>query len=335
MDNKRSKIVLMYPGQGSQYIGMGSDYLSCVDDFKSYFNLASDMIQEDLLAIIFDKNDLGFKLENTLYSQVSIYTLSALINDYLFKNCFFKKNDVFALIGHSLGDYSALYASRCFDFVEGLKLVNKRGRLMAEINEDMDGMMAAVLGTDLDAIESVLSDFKKEYGKEVYVTNYNDYNQIVISGIRNDMENAIEFLKGKGIRKIIPLKVKIASHTPLMKSVAINLENYIKNMNLNNPSIDFYSATSLGYRGKEELGSVLKNQLTSRINWVKTIEYLIFEEGVDIFIEIGPGKVLSGLVKRISEKNNKKIFVFNTDRMSDINDLKKFLNHFFINQTVC
>ncbi|MCE5329283.1 ACP S-malonyltransferase [bacterium] len=326
MDKKKDKIVLMYPGQGSQYTGMGLEYLDCLDDFRNYFSSASDVIEEDLLEIIFNKNNSGFKLENTLYSQISIYTMSAVINDYLFKNCFLKKNCVFALTGHSLGDYSALYASGCFNFADGLKLVKYRGQLMAEANEKMDGMMAAVLGTDLSTLESSLIDFKKRYIEEVYIANYNDYSQIVISGTRSNVENAIEFLKEKGIRKIIPLKVKIASHTPLMREVAINLGNYIRDMKIDNPSINFYSPTSLNYPGREELSFVLENQLTSKINWVKTIEYLLNNEAVDIFIEIGPGKVLSGLVKRISEKNNKDVLIFNTDKMSDINNFKDFLN---------
>lgn len=197
---------------------------------------------------------------------------------------------------------------------------------MAEANEKMDGMMAAVIGIDYNSLSDLLAKFKERYKKEVYIANYNDYSQIVLSGIRKNIEKAIDFLKENAVRKIIPLKVKIASHSPLMVDISTRLGGYVKIMEMENkPFINFYSSTSQGYCKEEELWNVLKMQLTSQINWVKTVEYFL-NEGVNVFIETGPSKVLSGLVKRIADRSGRNILIFNTDRLSDLNNLKNFLN---------
>jgi [acyl-carrier-protein] S-malonyltransferase len=328
MDNKdknKRKIVLMFPGQGSQYAGMGMDYLELLNKSNNYFEAASKSLQEDLIKIISGDNGNNARLENTFYSQVSIFTLSAAISDYLFKKKYLDKACIFAVTGHSLGDYSALYTCRFFDFKEGLEIVKCRGKLMSESNEKMDGMMAAVLGANYQTLKNLLLDYKNKFKEEVYLANYNDYSQIVISGRRKNMEKAIEFLKENGLRKVIPLKVKIASHTPLMKDVSEKLGKYFYNIVLNDPQINFYSSTSLIYPKKEEIKFVMEQQLVIPINWVNSIEYFLSHE-VNTFIEIGPGRVLSGLVKRIADKNSKNVLIFNTDKLSDLNNLIESLN---------
>ena len=323
---KKNKIVLMFPGQGSQYKGMGLDYSTVSNKFNDYFNLASELLNESLSDIISDINDNSTKLDNTLYSQISIYTLSSVIFDYLFEQKFLKKDDIFTVSGHSLGDYSALYASGYYSFKDGLKLVKYRGSIMAEANEKMDGMMAAVLGADYESLENLLIQYKDKFKEEVYIANYNEYSQLVISGRRYSIEKAIDFLEENKIRKIIPLKVKIASHTPLMKDISVKVGDYLKNIILNEPVFNFFSSTSLIYPKMEEIKSVLENQLISQVNWVKSIEYFLNNE-VNVFIEVGPGKVLSGLTKRIAEKNQKKeVLIFNTDNLSELNNLKNYLS---------
>ena len=328
MDNKdknKRKIVLMFPGQGSQYAGMGMDYLDLLNKSNNYFETASESLQEDLIKIISGDNGSNEKLENTFYAQLSIFTLSAAISEYLFKKEYLDKASIFAVTGHSLGDYSALYACGFFDFKEGFEIVKCRGKLMSEANEKMDGMMAAVLGTEYRTLESLLLDYKNKFNEEVYLANYNDYSQIVISGRRSNMGKAIEFLKENGVRKVIPLKVKIASHTPLMQDVSEKLGKHFTNIVLNDPQINFYSSTSLIYAKKEEIKSVMQEQLVIPINWVGSIEYFLNHE-VNTFIEIGPGRVLSGLVKRIADKNSKNALIFNTDKLPDLNNLIENLN---------
>ena len=328
MDNKdknKRKIVLMFPGQGSQYAGMGMDYLDLLNKSNNYFETASESLQEDLIKIISGDNGSNEKLENTFYAQLSIFTLSAAISEYLFKKEYLDKASIFAVTGHSLGDYSALYACGFFDFKEGFEIVKCRGKLMSEANEKMDGMMAAVLGTEYRTLESLLLDYKNKFNEEVYLANYNDYSQIVISGRRSNMGKAIEFLKENGVRKVIPLKVKIASHTPLMQDVSEKLGKHFTNIVLNDPQINFYSSTSLIYAKKEEIKSVMQEQLVIPINWVGSIEYFLNHE-VNTFIEIGPGRVLSGLVKRIADKDSKNVLIFNTDKLPDLNNLIENLN---------
>ncbi|MHB1275076.1 MAG: ACP S-malonyltransferase [Candidatus Humimicrobiaceae bacterium] len=328
MDNKdknKRKIVLMFPGQGSQYEGMGMDYIDLLNKSNNYFEAASKSLQESLINIISGNNGNNTILENTYYSQVSIFTLSASISDYLFKKKYLDKASVFAVTGHSLGDYSALYTCGFFNFKDGFEIVKCRGKLMSEANEKMDGMMAAVLGTNYQTLKNLLLDYENIFKEEIYLANYNDYSQIVISGRRKNMGKAIEFLKENGVRKVIPLKVKIASHTPLMKDVSEKLGRYFQSIVLNDPQFNFYSSTSLSYPKKEEIKYVMEHQLVIPINWVKSTEYFLNHEA-DTFIEIGPGKVLSNFVKRIAEKNSKNVLVFNTDKLSDLNNLIESLS---------
>jgi [acyl-carrier-protein] S-malonyltransferase len=321
---KENKIVLMFPGQGSQYIGMGLSYKTANSNYNKYFNLASKLLNENLLDIVENSSDVN-KLENTLYSQVSIYTLSAVIFDYLLNEKILNKNDIFSVIGHSLGDYSALYACGYYDFKDGLELVKYRGSIMSDANEKMNGMMAAVIGVEYDYLNDLLEKFKEKNKEEVYIANYNEYNQIVISGLSSDVQKATQFLKENDVKKIIPLKVKIASHTPLMKDVSSNLEQYLNNVLFKEPNFKFFSSISLTYPKIEEIKVNLKNQLLNQVNWVKSIEHFLNEE-VNVFIEIGPGKVLSNLTKKIADKNQKEVQIFNSDNIENLINIKNYLN---------
>lgn len=321
MNNKiKRKIVLMFPGQGSQYAGMGMDYIDLLTKSNNDFSNASEALGEDLIDVISGNNGNTANLENTFYSQVSIFTLSASISDYLFDKNYLDRTSVLAVIGHSLGDYGALYACGFFNFKDGIDIVSHRGKLMADANEKMDGMMAAVLGTNYEALKNLLLGYKDLYKEEVYLANYNDYIQIVLSGKRENLEKAIDFLKEKGVRKVMPLKVRIASHSPLMKEVSEKLGEYFRDIVLHDPQSNFYSSTSLDFPKKEKIKSVMEEQLVIPINWVKSMEYLLGKKA-DTFVEIGPGKVLSNLVKRIAEKNSMDVSVFNTDKLSDLNNL--------------
>jgi len=325
MNNQNKKILLMFPGQGSQYIGMGNDFLSKNNEFMKYFNISSLLIEHNLLDILNNINNEGSLLEQTQYSQISIFTLSCAINDYLFKKNTLNENSNydFVVIGHSLGDYSAIYSSGMLDYENTARLVAYRGKIMAEAGSHIDGMMAAVIGTEKDIILDVL----KKYEKKVFIANLNDYLQTVISGYAKDMTDAINDLKNSGVRKIVPLKVNIASHCPLMKEVSEKLGNYL-NDNFDSftaPKFNYFSATQVSYIDNYVLKEVLVQQLVKPVRWLDSIEYML-KNNFEIFIEIGPGKVLSGLVKRTASKSgmeDKKIF--STDSQSDIENVKNFL----------
>ncbi len=326
MDSKKEdsgiskKIALMFPGQGSQYISMGSEFLDANESRRKYFDISSKIIEKDILEIINGKSKDN-TLDDTRFSQISIYTLSCALNDYILNDLSIKKKYINTVLGHSLGEYSALYCSGAYHFKQGAELVGYRGMIMSGANRDERGMMAAVLGTEIDVIKEVLENFIDR----VFIANFNDYSQIVISGYENAVMEAIEKLKSRGAKKIIPLKVGIASHSPLMKRVSDELGKYIgQNIVFMDMKFPFFSTTEVTYRSKDDLKTSLTGQLINPIRWIDSIEYLL-ENGTDIFIEIGPGSVLSGLVGRIAKRSGKIVTVLKTDRIEDIKNLKGVL----------
>jgi [acyl-carrier-protein] S-malonyltransferase len=185
-------------------------------------------------------------------------------------------------------------------------------------------MMAAVIGSDYETIAEVLQNFNRN----VFIANHNDYSQIVISGMVEDVLKAGEELKNRGAKRFIPLKVSIAGHCPLMKEVSSNLEHYIsaKFHGFPDLSLKFFSSTESNYIDKNQIKKTLANQLISPVRWVNAIEEILADD-VTAFIEIGPGKVLSGLIKRIASKLGREdIMIFNMDSLNDINNLKSYLS---------
>ncbi len=326
------KLILMFPGQGSQYVSMGSEFLGENKEYAKYFVTAGNIFGENLLDIINNKDGRGELLDQTQYSQIAIYSLTCALNDYLFDQAGFEKLSIKSVVGHSLGDYSAFYGCGAFDFIQGAELVSYRGKLMAQaIQNQPDNasglqnkmMMAAVIGSDFETIESVLQNFKQR----VFIANYNDYSQIVISGMAEDVLKAGEEIKSRGAKRFIPLKVSIASHCPLMKEVSLNLETYIsgKFQGFQEMGLEFFSSTELDFIDNSRVKEVLVNQLISPVRWVNAIEKILTDD-VTAFIEVGPGKVLSGLVKRIASKIGREdVMIFNMDSLAEINSLKTYL----------
>jgi len=314
------KIALMFPGQGSQYQDMGGEFLGANSKYRRYFEISSEIVGKDILKIISGR-DKDNSLDNTRFSQISIYSLSCALNNYIVNDLFINGECIDTVLGHSLGEYSALYSCGAYSFEQGAKLVGYRGKIMSEADRSAKGMMAAVLGTGISIIEDVLGGFKDR----VFVANYNDYLQIVISGYEDAVGEAIKELKSRGVRKIIPLKVGIASHCPLMKEVSDKLVRFIEeNVKLTDMNLPFFSTTEVAYRDRNDIKKTLTGQLTGPIRWVDSIEYLL-EKGVAIFVEVGPGEVLSGLVSRIAQRSGKDIIILNTNKMEDIENLKNAL----------
>ena len=310
----------MFPGQGSQYTDMGGEFLGANSKYRRYFEISSEIVGKDILKII-SGSDKDNSLDNTRFSQISIYTLSCALNDYIVNDLFINRKCIDTVLGHSLGEYSALYSGGAYSFEQGMKLVGYRGKIMSEADRSAKGMMAAVLGTGISIIEDVLGGFKDR----VFVANYNDYLQIVISGYENAVGEAIKELKSRGVRKIIPLKVGIASHCPLMKEVSDKLGRFIEeNVKLTEMKLPFFSTTGVAYKDRNDIKKTLAGQLTGPIRWVDSIEYLL-GKGVGIFVEVGPGGVLSGLVSRIAQRSGKDIIILDTNKMEDIENLKNAL----------
>jgi [acyl-carrier-protein] S-malonyltransferase len=341
-NNKGNKknIILMFPGQGSQSAGMGLDFLEANNKYYNYLDTSSSIFGENLVDILKNQDEKGILIDRTQYSQILIYTVSAILNDYLFNDCKLKQNDVSEVLGHSLGDYSALYSCGAFDFKKGAELVSFRGKLMAGVSEknkdsnqdsNLDDlqpspkemMMAAVLGSDIGTISEVLSN----YSSSVFIANYNDYSQIVISGYANDVLKAGEELKTRGAKRVLPLKVNIASHCPLMREVSEELGVFIEknNSKFDELKMNFFSSTEVSKISSDMIRDVLVRQLTNPVKWVDSIEKAL-SEGANTFIEVGPGKVLSGLVKRIAVRTEREdVQIYSMDSMEEISNLKKYL----------
>lgn len=322
------KIVLMFPGQGSQYTGMVKQFLMSKPEYIRYYRISGEVFGENIIDIVNDKDGKGIYLNDTRYSQIAIYTLSCMINDFIFKELKLKKENIYCAIGHSLGDYGALYSCGAYDFITGAKIVVFRSKLMSEISNSGDSTdemgMAAVIGSDFNTVRNVLRNYKNR----VFIANFNDYHQIVISGYKDDLLHAGEEIKKIKAKRIIPLNVNVASHCPLMLQASRSLFGFLKNMNINfnNLIYEFFSSTIAGPAEKNKLKDILVEQLIKPVRWTDSMEKIIGSD-IRVFIEIGPGKVLSGLVKRILNQHGKDdIPVFNTDSMDDIENLVGFLS---------
>ena len=182
-DESSKVIVFMFPGQGSQYSCMGRDFLDANSKYNKYFEVSSEIIGRDIIKIINNENG-KCSLNNTRFSQISIYSLSCALNDYIINDLSISRKFIGTVLGHSLGEYSALYSSGAYSFKEGAELVGYRGKIMSQANRSSKGMMAAVMGTEIDIIKDVLGSFKNK----VYIANYNDYSQTVIRGIKMQLE---------------------------------------------------------------------------------------------------------------------------------------------------
>jgi [acyl-carrier-protein] S-malonyltransferase len=314
------EIVLMFCGQGSQYIGMGTEFLNENSKYLDYFEKASVAAGKNILDIIKDNNDMGKLLSQTFYSQLSIYALSCCLYDHLVHDMGLKTEKFLAVTGHSLGDYGAITAAGMIGFEECLKLVSCRADLMTHAKE---GGMAAVLGLGIEEVEKAI----RPYEQKVFVANYNDYSQVVISGQKEAIHDAMNDLKDAGAKRVLPLNVSVASHCPLMKDASERLEKYMsERVVFHDPAIPFYSSVKGSMIEKDQIKEVLTDQLVSRVNWVDTIDFLI-KEGTKVFVEIGPSKVLSSLTKRIASKNQASdVAIHATDKANDIKDIYEYFS---------
>lgn len=325
-----NKFVLIFPGQGSQYGSMGSEFLNINEKYLKYFEISGEMIGVDLPGIINNKDGKSSGLlDKTQFSQIAIYSYSCALNDYIIFDLGLDKDNIGAVIGHSLGDYSALYSSGAYEYKQGAAMVTYRGNIMGNIGRELEEksgvhmMMTAVIGAGIDTVENIL----KKYKESVFLANYNDYEQVVISGIREDVLKAAEELKTAGARRVIELKVNTASHCPLMKEASEKLSGYLKenSFSFSRPVIDFFSSTELAFIDEKEIKNTLIRQLTNPVKWVDSIENLL-NLGFRRFIEVGPGKVLSGLIKRIASRLGfEEVTILNTDNLKDLENLKNIL----------
>lgn len=287
-------LVFMFSGQGSQYVGMGKELYENYEVAKNVLDKANQILDFDLKDMIF--NGPEEELNNTKNTQPAIYTVSAMVKAVL------NENDLqpAAVAGHSLGEYSALFAAGVFSFEDGLKLVRRRGELMDQADPDGKGTMAAVIGLANEEVEAVL----EEINGIVTVANYNSPGQVVISGEVEAVKKAEELLDEKGAKRVISLSVSGAFHSPLMEPAKEELKNTIEAVDFNDAEIPLIANVTADYvKDSSEIKTALIKQLNNSVRWVETIERYK-EDGYQDYIELGPGRVLKGLMRRIDRSLN-------------------------------
>ena len=304
---------VIFPGQGSQIVGMGKELYDKFDIVKRLFNEADETLNFSISKLILDgpKEELDL----TANTQPAIFLISYSIFNVAKKEFQLNLNKAKYFAGHSLGEYSALSCAGYLDFSETIKILRIRGDAMQNSVPRGQGGMVAVLGSTVDIIEKILIDNKEIF--KAQIANDNSEGQIVLSGKTGDLEKLIQVLKDSAI-KSIKLPVSAPFHCDLMNSATKIMTEELNKLNFKNGQNKLISnVTANEIENSDELKNLLIMQIENRVRWRESIINII-ENGVDHFIEIGPGKVLSGLVKRISR--NVKIDTINTQ--SDIESLK-------------
>ena len=295
----------MFPGQGSQYIGMGKEFYEQIPICKEVYDLASEVTGLDIPALCFEENE---KLNITEYTQICMLTTEAAIYMALEQNGY--QPDVTA--GLSLGEYGALIASGVMTAEEAFELVRKRGIFMQEA-VPAGGAMAAVLGLDAAAIEKICRETAEQTGSEVSIANYNCPGQIVISGQEEAVHLAGETCKASGAKRVVPLKVSGPFHSKMLQGAGEKLKEELKKVEISDSFVPYIANVTADYvTKKEEVNPLLASQVSSSVRWQQTIERLL-ADGADEFVEIGPGRTLSGFVKKV----NRDVKVSSIDKMED------------------
>ena len=303
---------VIFPGQGSQIVGMGKEFFEKYDLVKKLFKEADDVLGIDLSKIILEGPKE--KLDLTENAQPAIFLISYSIFNVVIKefNIDLKKAKYFA--GHSLGEYSALSAAGYLGFSDTLKLLKIRGKAMQSAVPAGKGGMLAVLGSTVEILEKILIESQKN--SSIQIANDNSVGQIVLSGNNTDLNNFIDFLKINKIKNI-KLPVSAPFHCKLMKKATEIMNKEIEKSNFQSSDILLISnVTANEISSKDELKKLLIDQIENRVRWRESVINMI-NCGVNHFIELGPGKVLSGLIKRINK--DVKINTINND--NDIKDL--------------
>lgn len=288
------KVGAVFPGQGSQYIGMGQDFFDRFEEARDTFAEATEVLKTDI-------KDLCFKgpqeaLDFTVNTQTCLLTVSVAAYRIFEAETGIKPS---IMAGHSLGEYSALCACGAFEFRDALRLVHARARCQQEAVPKGEGSMAAIIGIERESVEAICQDISSD-GEIVELANMNSPNQFVISGHVKAVEKAIAMAKDKGARMGIMLPISIPSHCSLLRDAADRFEENLKEITIGEFSSEVIpNCDPHVLHSKENTRDLLKRQLYSPVRWQETVEKMAQRE-IDTAVEVGPKRVLSGLIKRIA-----------------------------------
>ena len=281
-----SRIAFLYPGQGAQEMGMAKDFYKNSPEARELFDQASEMLDLDLCKLCFEENDL---LDKTEYTQAAMVAACLAITGELKKRGLHP--DMTA--GLSLGEYCAIAAAGGMSDLDAVRTVRARGIFMEHAAPEGTGAMSAILGMENSLVEKVMQEIDG-----AYIANYNCPGQIVITGEKGAVERAGKALKEAGARKVLPLKVSGPFHSPMMENAGEKLKKVLEEVTLKKPSVPYVTnVTAELVTEKEPIRELLVKQVSSSVRWEQSIRNMI-AEGIDTFVEIGPGKTLSSFMKK-------------------------------------
>jgi [acyl-carrier-protein] S-malonyltransferase len=291
-----TKTALVFPGQGSQEVGMGADLVTQYPEAEATFALADELLG-------FALSDLCFigpadALNDTYNTQPALYVMGIALLRVL--NAAFQDELRPAFVaGHSLGEFTALSAAGALSFTDGLRLVRERGRLMNEASQRAPGAMAAILGLEADVVRELCAEASQQTGKTLVLANDNCPGQLVISGDKEALDAALPLATERGAKRAMPLTVSVASHSPLMEAITPDFRAVLDNTPFNTPAIPVIgNVQAAPLTSASAIRAELGDQLTSTVRWTESVQYMR-ARGIEQFIELGPKDVLSGLIKRI------------------------------------
>lgn len=307
------RIAFVFPGQGAQKVGMGKEFYDSSPISKEIFDKASDAVGLDLKALCFEEND---NINITEYTQVALLTTSVAIMEVLRDRGI--QPDVAG--GLSLGEYCALVAANSMSYIDAAKAVRKRGIFMQEEVPAGVGGMAAVMGLDAGQIEAAIADVA-----EVQVANYNCPGQIVISGKKEAVEEGAAKCKEAGAKRTVMLNVSGPFHSDLLKGAGTKLEQVLNEIDFKRPEIPYVANVTAGYVTEaEDIKPLLVRQVSTSVRWQQSVE-MMAADGVDTFVELGPGRTLAGFNKKIGKAIGRELTTYSVGTLEEMDAVVKTL----------